>query len=66
MTTRPTDQDARQLAPNLSHQVGHNPILANVSGGGTTIPGARVARAAPDGPTLFLHNLQLSANVALY
>jgi putative tricarboxylic transport membrane protein len=62
----PTDQVARQLAPKLSDKFGHNFIVENVSGGGTNIAGARVARAAPDGHTLFIHNLQISANVALY
>ena len=37
-----------------------------MSGGATTIATARVARAAPDGYTLLLHNLQISANVSLY
>jgi len=62
----PTDQVARQIAPILSAKFGHNFIVENVSGGGTNIAGARVARAAPDGHTLFIHNLQISANVALY
>jgi tripartite-type tricarboxylate transporter receptor subunit TctC len=62
----PTDQLARVLAPALSDKLGQNFIVENVSGGGTTIATARVARAAPDGHTLLLHNLQISANVALY
>jgi tripartite-type tricarboxylate transporter receptor subunit TctC len=37
-----------------------------VSGGATTIATGRVARATPDGHTLLLHNLQISANVALH
>lgn len=62
----PTDQLARQIAPALSEKLGQNFIVENVSGGGTTIATARVARAAPDGHTLLLHNLQISANVSLY
>ncbi len=62
----PTDQVARQIAPKLSGKFGQNFIVENVSGGGTNIAGARVARSAPDGHTLFIHNLQISANVSLY
>jgi tripartite-type tricarboxylate transporter receptor subunit TctC len=62
----PTDQLARQLAPGLSEKLGQNVIVENVSGGATTIATARVARASPDGHTLLLHNLQISANVSLY
>jgi putative tricarboxylic transport membrane protein len=62
----PTDQLARMLAPALSEKLGQNVIIENVSGGATTIATARVARAAPDGHTLLLHNLQISANVSLY
>jgi tripartite-type tricarboxylate transporter receptor subunit TctC len=62
----PTDQVARQLAPKLSAKFGQSFIVENVSGGGTNIAGARVARAEPDGHTLYLPNLQFSANVALY
>jgi len=62
----PTDQLARQLAQRFGEQLGHAFIVENVTGGGTTIGTGRVARAAPDGHTLLLHNLQISANVALY
>jgi len=62
----PTDQLARLLAPRFAEKLGRSFIVENVSGGGTTIGTGRVARAAPDGHTLLLHNLQISANVALY
>ncbi|MBO0758834.1 MAG: tripartite tricarboxylate transporter substrate binding protein BugD, partial [Bradyrhizobiaceae bacterium] len=62
----PTDQIARMLAPKFSEQLGQSFIVENVSGGATTIATTRVARAAPDGYTLLLHNLQISANVSLY
>ncbi len=62
----PTDLVARQLAPKFSAKFGQNFIVENVSGGGTNIAGQRVARAAPDGHTLYIPNLQFSANVALY
>jgi tripartite-type tricarboxylate transporter receptor subunit TctC len=62
----PTDQIARELAARFSEKLNQNFVAENVSGGGTTIATGRVARAAPDGYTLLLHNLQISANVALY
>jgi tripartite-type tricarboxylate transporter receptor subunit TctC len=62
----PTDQLARVMGPALSEKLGQPFIIENMSGGGTTIATARVARAAPDGYTLLLHNLQISANVSLY
>jgi tripartite-type tricarboxylate transporter receptor subunit TctC len=62
----PTDQVARQIATKMGAKLGQNFVVENVSGGGTNIAGQRVARAAPDGYTLFVHNLQISANVALY
>ena len=62
----PTDQLARLLATRFGEKLGHTFIVEDVSGGGTTIGTGRVARAAPDGHTLLLHNLQISANVALY
>ena len=62
----PTVQVARQIAPKLAAKLGQSFVVENVSGGGTNIAGQRVARSAPDGTTLFIHNLQISANVALY
>src|SRR5437763_9166128 len=62
----PTDQLARLLAARFAEKLGHSFIVEDVSGGGTTIGTGRVARAAPDGHTLLLHNLQVAANVALY
>jgi len=62
----PTDQMARQIAPALAEKLGQNVIVENQSGGGTTTATARVARAASDGHTLLVHNLQISANVSLY
>jgi len=62
----PTDQVARQIAPKLSSKLGQQFIIESISGGGTNIAGQRVARSAPDGYTLYLHNLQISANVSLY
>ena len=62
----PTDQLARQIAQRFTTKFGQNFIVENVSGGGTNIAGQRVARSAPDGHTLLIHNLQFSANVALY
>ena len=62
----PTDLVARQLAPKLSAKFGQNFIVENVSGGGTNIAGQRVARAAPDGHTLYIANVQFAINVSLY
>jgi tripartite-type tricarboxylate transporter receptor subunit TctC len=62
----PTDQVARQVAPKMGAKLGQNFVVENLSGGGTNIAGQRVARSAPDGYTLFIHNLQVAANVSLY
>ena len=62
----PTDQVARQIAPKLAAKLGQSFVVENVSGGGTNIASQRVARSPPDGYTLLVHNLQISANVALY
>src|SRR3569832_1698212 len=62
----PTDQAARVVAESLSKQLKQSFIVENVTGGGTIIGTNKVAKAAPDGYTLLLHNLQISANVTLY
>ena len=62
----PTDQTARVVAESLSKQLKQSFIVENVTGGGTIIGTNKVAKSAPDGYTLLLHNLQISANVSLY
>ena len=62
----PADQVARVLAQAFSDKLKQNFIVEDVSGGGTVIGTGRAAHAPPDGYTLLLHNLQISANVGLY
>jgi len=62
----PTDETARVVARSLTEKLKQNFIVQNVTGGGTNIATNQVAHAAPDGYTLLLHNLAISANVTLY
>ncbi|MBX9699419.1 MAG: tripartite tricarboxylate transporter substrate binding protein [Acetobacteraceae bacterium] len=49
----PTDLTARVMAPELSAALGASVVVKNTTGASGTIGGAEVARAAPDGQTLF-------------
>jgi tripartite-type tricarboxylate transporter receptor subunit TctC len=62
----PTDQLARVVADALSKKYGQNFIVENVTGGSTIVASNKVAKATPDGNTLLLHNLQISANPTLF
>lgn len=62
----PTDTTAREIAAILSVRLKQNVIVENVTGGSTIVATNRVAHAAPDGYTLLLHNLQITANVTLF
>ena len=62
----PTDQLARVVVEKLSKTFGQNFIVENITGGGTIIASNKVAKADPDGYTLLLHNLQISANPTLF
>ena len=62
----PTDQTARVIADFLSRKFNQSFIVENITGGGTTVATNRVTKASPDGYTLLLHNLQISANATLY
>ena len=62
----PTDETARMVAQSLSTQLKTSFIVEDVGGGGAIIGSEKVARAAPDGYTLLIHNLQIAANVSLY
>jgi tripartite-type tricarboxylate transporter receptor subunit TctC len=62
----PTDQVARVLAAKFAEKLGQPFVVENVTGGNTIIATGRLARATPDGHTLLVHNLQISANPGLY
>jgi tripartite-type tricarboxylate transporter receptor subunit TctC len=62
----PTDQAARQIGQLLSKKLGQNFVIENVTGGSTIIATNKTAKATPDGYTLLVHNLQITANIALF
>ena len=62
----PTDTVARLVAQSMGTKLKQQIIIENVGGAGGTIGAARVAKAAPDGYTLFLHHIGHSTAPALY
>jgi tripartite-type tricarboxylate transporter receptor subunit TctC len=62
----PTDAVARLLTLPMSKILGTQMIVENVGGAGGTIGANRVAKAAPDGYTLFLHHIGMSTAPSLY
>jgi tripartite-type tricarboxylate transporter receptor subunit TctC len=60
------DVVARILAEPLSRRLGQPVVVENLPGGGTTIGGRTVARAAADGQTLLLTGASQSVIPALY
>src|SRR5262245_20470931 len=62
----PTDTVARLIAVPMSKSLGQQVIIENVGGAGGTVAAARVAKAHPDGYTLFLHHIGHSTAPALY
>ncbi len=62
----PTDTVARLIAQPMSQKLGQTIIIENVGGAGGTIAAARVARATPDGYTLFLHHIGQATSATLY
>jgi tripartite-type tricarboxylate transporter receptor subunit TctC len=61
-----TDVAARVLSEPFAAALGQNVIIENVSGGSALIGTGRVARAAPDGYTLLVHQMAIAANVSLF
>ena len=62
----PTDVVARLIAVPMGKALGQTVIVDNAVGAGGTIAAAKVARAAPDGYTIFLHHMGMSTAPVLY
>ena len=62
----PTDVVARMLAIPMGRALGQPVLVENTVGAGGTIAAQRVARAAPNGYTLFIHHMGMSTAPALY
>jgi tripartite-type tricarboxylate transporter receptor subunit TctC len=62
----PTDTVARLLGQAMGADLKQTVIVENVAGAGGTVGAGRVARADPDGYTIFLHHIGQSTAPALY
>ncbi len=62
----PTDTVGRLTAQAMGESLKSQIIVENVAGAGGTIAAARVARATPDGYTIFLHHIGQSTAPSLY
>ena len=62
----PIDVFTRIMAERMSPILGQRVVVENVGGGGGTLGGQRVARAAPDGYTALLGTIATHANPQLY
>jgi tripartite-type tricarboxylate transporter receptor subunit TctC len=57
---------ARDLAEAMRKPLGANLVVENVAGAGGTIGANKVAKAAQDGHTIFLHHIGMATSPALY
>jgi tripartite-type tricarboxylate transporter receptor subunit TctC len=62
----PTDVVARMIAIPMSKALGQTVLVENTVGAGGTIAAQRVARAAPNGYTIFIHHMGMATAPALY
>ena len=62
----PTDTIARLLAQSMGTDLKQQIIVENVGGAGGTLAAARVARANPDGYTIFIHHVGHATAPSLY
>ena len=62
----PTDVVARMIALPMSKFLGQTVLVENVVGAGGTIAANKVAKAAPNGYTIFIHHVGMSTAPALY
>ena len=62
----PTDVVARMIAIPMGKALGQTVLIENAVGAGGTIAATKVARAAPNGYTIFIHHMGMSTAPALY
>ncbi|WP_397391016.1 Bug family tripartite tricarboxylate transporter substrate binding protein [Polynucleobacter sp.] len=62
----PTDTIARLIAVPMGQALGQTVVVENVPGAGGTIASTKVARAAPDGYTIYIHHMGMASANALY
>lgn len=62
----PTDVVARMIAIPMGKSLGQTVLVENTVGAGGTIAAQRVARAAPNGYTIFIHHMGMATAPALY
>jgi len=62
----PTDSIARLIAVPMGQALGQTVVVENVPGTGGTIASTKVARAAPDGYTIYIHHMGMATANALY
>jgi tripartite-type tricarboxylate transporter receptor subunit TctC len=62
----PTDSIARLIAVPMGQALGQTVVVENVAGAGGTIASTKVARAAPDGYTIYIHHMGMATAQALY
>lgn len=61
-----TDVLARIIAPVLGPKLGASIVIETVAGGAGNLGSQRLARSAPDGYTLLMHNVGFAINAGLY
>ena len=62
----PTDTIARLISAPMGQSLGQTVVVENVPGAGGTIASTKVARAAPDGYTIYIHHMGMATAQALY
>jgi len=62
----PTDVVARSLAASMTRTLGQAVVVENKLGAGGTIAANSVAKASPDGYTIFIHHNGMATATALY
>ncbi|MDB5885825.1 MAG: hypothetical protein JWR74_1996 [Polaromonas sp.] len=62
----PTDVVARMIAIPMGKSLGQTVLVENAVGAGGTIAATKVARAAPNGYTIFIHHMGMATAPALY